>query len=176
MCVYSAKGVPQIEVTFHIDGDGILSVSALDRHTGQQNEILIVNEKTRLSSQEVESILLHAEMMRCEDEQEEDILIARIQLQTYMNVLLKTIRQSSIQQQPSHDRDTTSLLQCIESIQEWMNVSNKDETRSKQSYQAKQQELEHLAQPLLLQPVGGKAIQMQHIMESLQQTMLKAAT
>lgn len=49
------KGQPQIEVTFEIDDNGILSVSASEQSTGKKNQITITNDNGRLSKEEIES-------------------------------------------------------------------------------------------------------------------------
>ena len=62
------RGVPQIEVTFDIDANGILNVSAVDKGTGKQNKITITNDKGRLSKDEIESMVADAEKYKAEDE------------------------------------------------------------------------------------------------------------
>ena len=64
----AARGVPQIEVTFDIDANGILNVSACDKGTGKQNKITITNDKGRLSKDEIESMVADAEKYKAEDE------------------------------------------------------------------------------------------------------------
>merc|ERR1712105_566722 len=55
------RGVPQIEVTFDIDANGILNVSAQDKSTGKSNQITITNEKGRLSQAEIDRMVQEAE-------------------------------------------------------------------------------------------------------------------
>merc|ERR1719384_2169307 len=62
------RGVPQIEVTFDIDANGILNVSAQDKSTGKLNQITITNEKGRLSQSEIDRMVQEAEKYRAEDE------------------------------------------------------------------------------------------------------------
>jgi len=62
------RGVPQIEVTFDIDANGILNVSACDKGTGKQNKITITNDKGRLSKEEIEKMVNDAEKFKAEDE------------------------------------------------------------------------------------------------------------
>jgi heat shock protein 1/8 len=64
----AARGVPQIEVTFDIDANGILNVSACDKGTGKQNKITITNDKGRLSKEEIEKMVNDAEKFKAEDE------------------------------------------------------------------------------------------------------------
>merc|ERR1712012_715981 len=62
------RGVPQIEVTFDIDANGILNVSACDKSTGKQNKITITNDKGRLSKGEIEKMVNDAEKFKADDE------------------------------------------------------------------------------------------------------------
>ncbi len=64
----ASRGVPQIEVTFDIDANGILNVSACDKGTGKQNKITITNDKGRLSKEEIEKMVSDAEKFKAEDE------------------------------------------------------------------------------------------------------------
>ena len=62
------RGVPQIEVTFDLDANGIISVSALEKGTGKTNKIVITNDKGRLSKEDIERMLAEAEKYKAEDE------------------------------------------------------------------------------------------------------------
>jgi len=62
------RGVPQIEVTFDIDANGILNVSAVDKGTGKHNKIVITNDKGRLSKEDIEKMVSEAEKYKAEDD------------------------------------------------------------------------------------------------------------
>merc|ERR1719219_2808816 len=62
------RGVPQIEVTFDIDANGILNVNASDKSTGKENKITITNDKGRLSQEEVDRMVSDAEKYKAEDD------------------------------------------------------------------------------------------------------------
>merc|ERR1712022_104166 len=62
------RGVPQIEVTFDIDANGMLNVNALEKSTGKENKITITNDKGRLSKEDVERMVQEAEQFKAEDE------------------------------------------------------------------------------------------------------------
>merc|ERR1711996_104995 len=66
------RGVPQIEVTFDIDANGILNVSALDKSSGKQEKITITNDKGRLSKDEIERMVNEAEEYKVEDDKQKD--------------------------------------------------------------------------------------------------------
>ena len=77
------RGVPQIEVTFDIDADGILNVSAVEKSTGKENKITIKNEKGRLSADEIERMVQEAEKFKAEDEANKARIEAKNQLENY---------------------------------------------------------------------------------------------
>ncbi|KAM9920619.1 hypothetical protein OXX80_012393, partial [Metschnikowia pulcherrima] len=64
------RGVPQIEVTFDVDANGILNVSALEKGTGKTQQITITNDKGRLSKEDIERMVSEAEKYKDEDEKE----------------------------------------------------------------------------------------------------------
>lgn len=78
------RGIPQIEVTFDLDANGILNVSAKDSSTGKQETITIKNDKGRLSKAEIEKMLAEAEKYRDEDEKHQQRIQARNQLESYI--------------------------------------------------------------------------------------------
>merc|ERR1712055_1155443 len=71
------RGVPQIEVTFDVDANGILNVSAVDKSTGKENKITITNDKGRLSKEEIERMVREAEKYKDEDEKQRDKIQAK---------------------------------------------------------------------------------------------------
>merc|ERR1719210_1287335 len=77
------RGVPQIEVTFDIDANGILNVSAMDKSSGKQNKITITNDKGRLSKEEIERMVNDAETFKAEDEKQKERISAKNNLESY---------------------------------------------------------------------------------------------
>merc|ERR1711923_205949 len=71
------RGVPQIEVTFDIDANGILNVSATDKSTGKENKITITNDKGRLSKEDIEKMVNEAERYKAEDEKQRERISAK---------------------------------------------------------------------------------------------------
>uniref|UniRef100_A0A1B6G4X3 Uncharacterized protein n=2 Tax=Cuerna arida TaxID=1464854 RepID=A0A1B6G4X3_9HEMI len=77
------RGVPKVEVTFDLDANGILNVSAKDSSTGRSERITIQNDKGRLSKEEIERMLAEAEKYRGEDDKQRERVAARNQLESY---------------------------------------------------------------------------------------------
>merc|ERR1712217_241316 len=78
------RGVPQIEVSFDLDSNGILNVSAADKTTGKSNKITITNEKGRLSKEDIEKMVKEAEQFKSEDEAERRVVEARNEFERYV--------------------------------------------------------------------------------------------
>merc|ERR1712190_20326 len=78
------RGVPQIEVTFDVDANGILNVSACDKSTGKSQKITITNDKGRLSQEEVERMVAEAEKYAKEDEAQKSRIEAKNSLESYV--------------------------------------------------------------------------------------------
>merc|ERR1712107_454671 len=77
------RGVLQIEVTFDIDANGILNVSAADKSSGKSERITITNDKGRLSSEEIEKMVADAEKFKAEDEKQKEKVSAKNSLESY---------------------------------------------------------------------------------------------
>merc|ERR1712170_130527 len=85
------RGVPQIEVTFDIDANGILNVSAVEKSTGKENKITITNDKGRLSKDEIEKMVEEAEKYKAEDENNRARIEAKNALENYCYSLKSSI-------------------------------------------------------------------------------------
>src|SRR4051812_38037393 len=86
------RGVPQIEVTFDVDANGILNVSALDKTTGRINKITITNDKGRLSKEEIDRMVAEAEKYKDEDEKAAQRIQAKNGLESYAYNLRNTMQ------------------------------------------------------------------------------------
>ena len=77
------RGVPQIEVTFDVDANGIMNVSAVDKSTGKENKIVITNDKGRLSKEDIERMVKDAEKYKADDDKQRDRIQAKNSLESY---------------------------------------------------------------------------------------------
>merc|ERR1719506_3365905 len=91
------RGVPQIEVTYDIDANGILNVSAQDKSTGKSNQITITNEKGRLSQAEIDRMVQEAEKYRSEDEANKNKIEAKNGLENYCFTMRNTLQEEKLQ-------------------------------------------------------------------------------
>ena len=90
------RGVPQIEVTFDIDADGILNVSAVEKSTGKENKITIKNEKGRLSADEIKKMVQEAEKFKAEDEANKARIEAKNSLENYTFTVRNSLRDEAV--------------------------------------------------------------------------------
>ena len=90
------RGVPQIEVTFDVDANGILNVSAIDKATGQQNKVTITNDKSRLTKDEIEKMVSDAEKFKAEDEALAKKVIAKNGFENYCFQMKNTLDEEKL--------------------------------------------------------------------------------
>merc|ERR1712006_56532 len=90
------RGVPQIEVTFDIDANGILNVSACDKSTGKSNKITITNDKGRLSKEDIERMVEEAEKYKSEDEEHSKKVEAKNALENYAYNMRNSVTDSKV--------------------------------------------------------------------------------
>ncbi|BFZ04603.1 hypothetical protein BsWGS_07642 [Bradybaena similaris] len=111
------RGVPQIEVTFDIDANGILNVSATDKSTGKSNNITIKNDKGRLSQADIDRMLAEAEKYKADDEKQRERVTARNQLENYVFSVRQAVDAAG-DKLSSSDKDTV-LNACNDTLK-WL--------------------------------------------------------
>lgn len=85
------RGVPQIEVTFDIDANGILNVTAVEKSTGKENKITITNDKGRLTKEDIERMVNEAEQYKADDDKQKDRVTAKNSLESYCFNMKSTV-------------------------------------------------------------------------------------
>ena len=101
------RGVPQIEVTFDIDANGILNVSAADKGTGKTQKITITNDKGRLSKEEIERMVNDAEKFKAEDELVKKKIEAKNALENYCFQMRNTLNEEKLKTVFTEDEKKT---------------------------------------------------------------------
>lgn len=148
------RGVPQIEVTFDVDANGIMNVSAVDKSTGKENKIVITNDKGRLSKEDIERMVKDAEKFKEDDDKQRDKIQARNSLESYAYNMKSTIEDEKVKDKISEDDKTLISDKCKEII-DWLEQS---EGAPKEEFESKQKELEKVCNPIitkLYQGAGG---------------------
>jgi heat shock 70kDa protein 1/2/6/8 len=140
------RGVPQIEVTFDIDANGILNVHAMEKGTGKSNKITITNDKGRLSKEEIERMVNDAEKYKDEDEQEKNRITARNSAESYAYSLRNTLSEEGIKDKIDA-ADKEKLEAAINEMISWLDAS---QTASTEEFEGRQKELEAVASPIMM--------------------------
>jgi molecular chaperone DnaK (HSP70) len=138
------RGVPQIEVSFDVDANGILSISASDKGTGKQESLTITSEKGRLSEEEIERMVQEAEEFAEQDAAEKAKVQARNELEAYLYNLKHSITDTLADKIADDER--TQLTETIEAALVWLEDHPGAE---KEEYDEKQKEVERIANPIL---------------------------
>ena len=148
------RGVPQIEVTFDIDANGILNVSAQDKSTGKSNQITITNEKGRLSQSEIDRMVSEAEKYAAEDEANKKKIEAKNGLENYCYSMRNTLQEEKLQDKFEGD-DKDKIEKAVQEALDWLDRNQMAEC---DEFEAKQKELEGVVNPIMMkvyQSAGG---------------------
>jgi len=113
------RGVPQIEVTFDIDANGILNVTAADKSTGKENKITITNDKGRLSKEEIEKMVQEAEKYKAEDEAVREKVTSKNGLESYAYQMKSTVEDEKMKDKISEEDKKTIVDKCKEAL-DWL--------------------------------------------------------
>ena len=149
------RGVPQIEVTFEVDANGILQVSAEDKGTGKAEKITITAEKGRLSEEDIERMVKEAEMYAEDDKKVKDRIDARNGLESYLYNLKNTLEDDEKGMADAVSAEDKKELQDI--IDETLDWMDENPEADKDDYSEKQKEVERVANPIMRQFYAGKA-------------------
>lgn len=145
------RGVPQIEVTFDMDSNGILKVSAVEKSTGKEQNITITNDKGRLSAEEIERMVSEAEKYKAEDEE----VKARIEAKNGLENYIFQVRSSSQDEKFASilsEEDKTTINETLDKALEWLDAN---QTEDKSAYEDKQKEVEGVIMPILSRYASG---------------------
>ncbi|EDO44530.1 predicted protein [Nematostella vectensis] len=145
------RGVPQIEVTFDIDANGILNVSAKDKSTGKTGSITITNDKGRLSKEEIDRMINDAEKYKSEDEAQREKIAARNRLESYAFGVKSAISEPSLEGKLSQsDKDT--VKNKVEEVLNWL---EKNSLAEKEEFEEQEKELQRVCSPIMAKVHGG---------------------
>ncbi|XP_063986385.1 heat shock protein 68-like [Diachasmimorpha longicaudata] len=149
------RGVPKIDVTFDLDANGILHVTAKDTASGRSNDVRITNDKGRLSREEIDRMLAEADRYRDQDQQQRDKIAARNQLESYVFSVKQAVEDSGARLSQD-DKDNVKRL-CDDTIQ-WLDNNTLAE---KEEYGHKLEEIQKQCSPIMMkihQGAGGQSM------------------
>ena len=148
------RGVPQIEVTFDVDANGILNVSAVEKGTGKQEKITITNDKGRLTKEDIERMVNDAEKYKNEDDAQKERISAKNGLESYIFNMKSTLDQDQVKKTLG-DNDVAEATKKLDEALAWL---DKNQLGEKEEYTDKQKELESSLKKLMekLYSAGGQ--------------------
>ena len=137
------RGVPQIDVTFQVDANGLLQVQAVDKGSGKAENISITADKGRLSEEEIERMVQEAEQYAEEDRLVKERIDAKNGLESYLYNLKNTLEDGADKLSAEDRKD---LADIVDETLDWMD----DNTAvDKEEYLEKQKEVEQIANPIM---------------------------
>ena len=140
------RGVPQIEVSFNIDSNGILSVTAEDKSSGNKNNITITNDKGRLTKEEIEKLIKEAEKYKQEDEKIKEKIESKNGLENYIYSMKNSIKDEKIKSKLSNE----DILKIEESLEKGLKWLDENQNKSKEDYDEKKKEIENICMPIMM--------------------------
>ncbi|XP_014214352.1 heat shock protein 68 [Copidosoma floridanum] len=146
------RGIPKIDVTFDMDANGILHVTAKDTASGRSNNIRITNDKGRLSKEEIDRMLSDAERYREQDQEQREKVVARNQLESYVFTVKQAVQDCGDKLNQS---DKNSVLSLCEDTIRWLDNNSLAE---KDEFKHKLEELQRQCSPIMTKiHTGGNA-------------------
>jgi heat shock protein 1/8 len=143
------RGVPQIEVSFDLDANGILNIEACEKGTGKKESITITNDKGRLSQEEIERMVQEAEDFAKDDLELREKIEAKNQLEALVYQTRSTIEKDEIKSKLD-ENDITKVRELLTEVDEWM----VNDEYSKSEYETKLNELNGQIQPIMMKAMS----------------------
>jgi len=142
----AARGIPQIEVTFEIDANGIMQVSAKDKGTQKENKITITNDNNRLSPEDIQKMVEEAEKFAEEDKQLKERVEAKNELEQYAYSLKTQLGDKEQLGGKVSEDEKEKILTIVEEKLSWL---KENEESSKDEFRQAKKEIEEVAQPII---------------------------
>jgi len=151
------RGIPQIEVTFEIDANGILQVSAEDKGTGNREKIVITNDQNRLTPEDIERMIKDAETYAEEDKKQKERVEAKTELESFAYSLKNQLADKEKLGAKLSEDEKTTITDAVDEKIKWL---DENPTADTEDFKAQKKQLEDLVQPIiakLYQGEGGGA-------------------
>ena len=145
------RGVPQIEVTFDIDANGILNVSASDKSTGKANKITITNDKGRLSKEEIDRMVQEAEKYADQDSQQRERVESKNKLEAMCFSIKSSLREESVSSKLSED-EKNKIESHVDKTLSWL---DSNQLAEKVEFEDQMKNLEAVWRPIASKIHGG---------------------
>ena len=146
------RGMPQIEITYDIDANGILSVSAVEKSTGKSNNITIKNEKGRLSKDDIEKMVAEAEANADSDKAKMAKIEKRNELESYLYNARNSVKEDKVKETLA-DNDISKVEDAVSKGISWLDEHQDEEA---EVYEAKRKSVESEIQPIMMKLYASK--------------------
>ncbi|PYH45014.1 Hsp70 family ATPase KAR2 [Aspergillus saccharolyticus JOP 1030-1] len=147
------RGVPQIEVSFDLDANGILKVSASDKGTGKAESITITNDKGRLSQEEIERMVAEAEQFADEDKAIKAKIEARNGLENYAFSLKNQVNDENGLGGQIDEDDKQTILDAVKEVTDWL--EDNAATATEEDFEEQKEQLSNVAYPITSKLYGS---------------------
>jgi len=149
----SPRGVPQIEVSFEIDANGILLVSAEDKGTGNREKIVITNDQNRLTPEDIDRMIKEAEKFSDEDKKLKERVEARNELESYAYSLKNQLADKDKLGAKLSDSEKTTIETAVDGAIKWLEENPEAES---EAYKKQKKEVEDVVQPIIAKLYQGQ--------------------
>ena len=139
------RGMPQIEITYEVDANGILQVSAVEKSTGKSEKITITNSSNKLSKEDIERMVNEAEKFKEED----DLVVKRVEAKNKLEGYVYNVRSTILNEEKMKTAlgdDLTVVQTTVDDTIKWLDENT---SATMEEYEAKQKEVETLMMPLI---------------------------
>jgi len=143
------RGVPQIEVSYDIDANGIMNIEACEKGTGKRESITITNDKGRLTAEDIENMVKEAEEFAKEDLELKEKVEARNQLEALVYQTKSTLEKEEIKSK-LEESDIEIVQEALKDVEDWL----LDDDRSKSDYDTKLNDLNGQLQPIMMKAMS----------------------
>lgn len=149
------RGVPQIEVSFDVDANGIMNINAIEKSSGKSKKITITNDKGRLTQEQIDEMIKKAEQFKEEDDKRRENIETKNGLENYLYNLKNSVMkepETPEQKSPAFDEVKKEVEPIVEEGLKWLEEHDKEST---ETYKEKQKELEQKINPLMTKLYGS---------------------
>merc|ERR1711872_401456 len=152
------RGTPQIEVTFDVDANGILNVSAVEKGSGKKEKITITNDKGRLSKEEIEKMVNDAEAFKDEDDKQKERIAVKNGLESFIFNTKSSLDGAEVKKKLSEE-ELSSVQSKLGDALKWL---DSNQLAEKEEFVDKQKEVEEMTRPIIAKiyqqgQAGGQA-------------------
>ena len=138
------RGVPQIEVSFDVDANGIMNIEACEKGTGKKNNIVITNDDSRLSKDDIERMIQEAEKFKQEDEKIQEKIESKNKLESFVYQVKNSTSDEKVLEKLDSD-DLTTINTSLNDVESWLN----SEDYEKEDYEKKYIEFNNIVTPIM---------------------------